>query len=67
MLLLGFVAFLAELNTFGEAGLCSLVMVNAGGASVLLPEGGTLVVPGVGEELIFFVSSSSSPNLSNKT
>jgi hypothetical protein len=32
------VAFPAKLNTFGEAGLCSLVMVNVGGL-VLLPDG----------------------------
>jgi hypothetical protein len=47
VLLLGFVALCAKLNTFGEAGLCSLVTVNAGRVPVLLPvEGSAFVVPG---------------------
>jgi hypothetical protein len=39
VLLLGFVAFPAKLNKFGEAGLCCLVMVCAGNVPVVLPDG----------------------------
>jgi hypothetical protein len=46
VLLLGFVAFPAKPNTFGGTGLCSLVIVNAGGVPVLFPVGCALVVPG---------------------
>ena len=46
MLLLGFVALPAKLSIFGDAGLCSLVIVSAGSAPVLLPVGCVLVVPG---------------------
>jgi hypothetical protein len=45
VLLLGFVAFPAELSIFGEAGLCTLVMGNVG--SVLLP-GFVAFPPGAG-------------------
>jgi len=44
VLLLGFVALGDKLTTFGEAGLCTLVIVKAGSVLVLLP--GPLVVPG---------------------
>jgi hypothetical protein len=40
------VAFPAKLNPFGEAGLCSFVMVKVGNVPVLLPTGAAPVVPG---------------------
>jgi hypothetical protein len=45
-LLLGPVEFPAKLNTFGEAGLCSLIIVNGGNVPVLFLVGCDLVVPG---------------------
>jgi len=46
VLLVGFVAFPAKLSKFGEAGLCSFVMVNVGSVPLLLFPGNALVVPG---------------------
>jgi hypothetical protein len=48
VLLVGFVAFPAKLSIFGEAGLCSLVMVNVGSVPLLLFPGNALVVPATG-------------------
>jgi hypothetical protein len=47
ILLLGFVTFPAKLNTFGEEGLCSLVMVCEDSVPVVLPEvGAAVILPG---------------------
>jgi len=67
-LLAGFVVFLPKMNAFGEAGLCSFVMVCAGSVPVvfpvfmafpiLLPEvvpGGTLIIlPGGSVPVLLF-------------
>jgi hypothetical protein len=60
---LGFVAFPTELNTFCEAGLCTLVMINSDSVLPFLPETVSFMVSlgKIGLGLVVTHSGSGSP------